>query len=66
MGYILGSSIKFLIFIVVLPLTGWSVYRIVQKKRGNASVADPAVIFPTILITAVLVKIVHVLIKHLY
>lgn len=63
--YLLGRAAKFIIFIIVLPFMAWLFYRIFRKRRDNLKLWDPEVVFPTILSTALAVKLIHMLILAL-
>jgi hypothetical protein len=43
----------------------WLFYRIFRKRRDNLKLWDPEVVFPTILSTALAVKLIHMLILAL-
>lgn len=62
--YLLGSGSKFVIFIIIAPVITWLVMRFFRSRGKDMAISDPQVIFPVILITAVLVKILHTLFKH--
>ncbi len=60
--YLLGRAAKFIIFIIVAPLMAWLFYTIFRKRREGLKLWDPEVVFPTILSTALAVKLIHMLI----